>query len=200
MAAEDSKIAAYRERVADAACRVIAMGGIEAANLRAIAAGMGATTGLLTRYFTGKQELLRFVLRRAVAALDSHLQAAIPGLHGVELVRAAMAAALPLDLPRIEAWGIWASFLGVLPGDAALDAIHRQFADELRAVLIQGLREAQRAGAAPASLYPAHAADALIAQITGLAVRAAADPAAHPPAKLEALAATVLAALIRPYA
>lgn len=199
MTAVDSRIAAQRERVADAAARVIAMGGIEAANLRAIAAAMGATTGLLTRYFSGRRELLQFVLARAVAALQGHLQAAIPGKHGVELVRAAMAAALPLDPPRLAAWGIWAAFLGLLSGDAALGAIHRQFSDGLRALLIQGLREAQLTGAAPASLYPAHAADALIAQITGLAVRAVADPARHPPAKLAALAESVLAPLFRPY-
>lgn len=196
MTALDTNSAAKRAQAVDAACRVIRHGGVEAANLRAIAAEMGATTGLLTRYFPGKQELLQSVLQLTKDTLNSHLQTAILGRAGLDLVRASVRAALPLDPERREAWAIWLAFLGLIPGDASLNAIHAQFPDALRQVLIRGLRDAQREGALPAQLYPANAADALMCQITGVAVRAASMPDKHPPEKIEAFVAGAFAALL----
>lgn len=196
MAAQQPKIDIKRRQVAEAACRVIQRGGVEAANLRAIAAEMGATTGLLTRYFPGKRELLMCVLARPTGILSRHLQSATAAQTGMALVRAGVRGALPLDDERLLAWSVWAAFLGLIAGDAELAALHRQFPDALRQLLIQGLRQAQHDGQLAAQVYPAHAADALLAQITGAAVRAASDPQHYPRAKIEAVAAGAFAAIL----
>lgn len=56
-----------RSELADAAARVIAREGLDAASLRTVAAEAGWTTGALVPYFATKRELLAFTLR---ASLD----------------------------------------------------------------------------------------------------------------------------------
>ena len=56
---------ARRAALADAAAAVMASQGGEQASLRAIAAALGVTTGVLTHYFPSKQALLRLAKERA---------------------------------------------------------------------------------------------------------------------------------------
>ncbi|WP_158726860.1 TetR/AcrR family transcriptional regulator [Tomitella fengzijianii] len=56
-----------RRRVADAACALVAEGGLEHATMRRVAARLGTTTGFISHYFADKDELLQAALS---AALD----------------------------------------------------------------------------------------------------------------------------------
>jgi len=196
MATPANKLAEHRARAADAARRVILRGGVEAANLRAIAEEMGATTGLLTRYFPDKRELLRETLLGASSFLVAQVRLGTEGLNGLAIVRAGVHSSLPLDSDRIAAWSIWAAFAGLLRGDARLGEIHRQFPDQLRQILIQGLRQAQLDGAVAATAYPAFIAEALVSQIIGTAMRSVTDPGAFNTAKIEAVAAGAFATIV----
>lgn len=196
MATPAHKLAEHRARAADATRRVILRGGVEAANLRAIAEEMGATTGLLTRYFPDKRELLRETLLGASGFLVAQVQRGTEGRNGLALVRAGMHSSLPLDDERIAAWSIWAAFAGLLRGDARLGEIHRQFPDQLRQTLIRGLRQAQLQRALAAEAYPAFIAEALVSQIIGTAMRGVTDPGAFNAAKIEAVAAGAFATIV----
>ena len=51
-----------RRDVSEAVWRVLSAGGFGALTMRAVAAAMNASTGLLTHYFATKRELMRFAL------------------------------------------------------------------------------------------------------------------------------------------
>ncbi len=196
MATPANKLAEHRAHAAEAARRMILRGGVEAANLRAIAEEMGATTGLLTRYFPDKRELLRETLTGASGFLLAQVQLGTEGLNGLAQVQAAVHSSLPLDSERLKAWSIWAAFAGLLRGDARLGEIHRQFPDQLRQILIRGLRQAQLDGQLAAAAYPAFIAEALVSQIIGAAMRSVTDPGAFNAAKIEAVAAGAFATIV----
>ncbi|WP_305093572.1 TetR/AcrR family transcriptional regulator [Prescottella sp. R16] len=52
--------------VAQAACDLVAEGGLENATLRKVAARLGTTTGYISHYFAGKEELLEAALTAAL--------------------------------------------------------------------------------------------------------------------------------------
>ena len=56
-----------RAELADAAARLIARSGIEAATMREVAAEAGLTTGALTHYFADKHELLLTTFQASLA-------------------------------------------------------------------------------------------------------------------------------------
>jgi AcrR family transcriptional regulator len=88
-----------RERILDAALLVMRERGIAGTRTSAIAAAAGCAEGSIYRYFSGKQELLREVVRRALPDLDALLKA-LPARAGQATLRAnlleAMQAAAPL--------------------------------------------------------------------------------------------------------
>ena len=178
--------------IARAAWRVIETEGIPATSMRTIARAMGATTGLVTRYFASKQALLCFSVQAAGATLSD--RAARPGeaRGGLAAVAATLDAVLPHDMEGQTAWAVWVAALGFAGGSPELAAAHAEFPDGLRRRLIQGLRDAQRAGEVAAHLYPANEADLLLAQTIGTVVQAIRDPARNSPEKLRAVLGVAL--------
>ncbi len=55
-----------RRRVAEAACALVAEGGLENATMRRVASRLGTTTGYISHYFAGKDELLQAALSTAL--------------------------------------------------------------------------------------------------------------------------------------
>jgi AcrR family transcriptional regulator len=72
-----------RTRLVKAAWRVIATEGIEAATLRRVAVEAGCTTGLITHYFTDKNELVTFAYRRVLDKMIADADAAIAAASGI---------------------------------------------------------------------------------------------------------------------
>lgn len=180
--------AGRRQRIVAAAGQVICEYGMPETSLRRIAAAMGATTGLVTRYYASKDALLLSVLQDAAGSLTDALTSAGEGRSGIDLVEASLAAALPIALDTRRNWQTWVAFLGLRGGDELAEA-YRRFPDQLRLILVRGLREAQLAGQAPSELYAPHVADMLVSQILGVGMRGLSDPVRYPPEKLLSLVA-----------
>ena len=68
---------ARREALIEAALELVALGGPQAATVRAIAARAGVTPGLIRHYFATKEELTRAAYRRFVQMLTDHSTAAL---------------------------------------------------------------------------------------------------------------------------
>jgi len=117
--------AARRADVAAAVWRVLAAHGFGGLTMRAVAAEFGASTGLLTHYFSNKRELVRYAHEIAAERTDDRprLRADEPGLAAL---RVALVNVLPLTPENAAMSRVWVSFW-----DAALDD--------------DALREAQRA-------------------------------------------------------
>ncbi|WP_250004204.1 TetR/AcrR family transcriptional regulator [Actinoplanes sp. M2I2] len=126
-----------RRLIADALMRVAAEQGLEAVSLRHVAAAAGVSTGMVQHYFRTKDEMMAFALSAVSERSQARISAAVEPL-GAEppprdLLRAMIAALLPLDEPAREDGRVALAFLaytavrpaasaGLRPGTA--DFVH----------------------------------------------------------------------------
>jgi len=165
-----------RERIAEAAWRVIEREGIEGANLRRIARETGHTTGVVTHYFRDKRELMGFafglVVDRSTSRMDG--AAAESGATG------ALAQLLPLDEERRRETTVWLALMSASLADPELAAELRQryrLAREAIVPMFWAARKKRRGDT------PEDFADELLSVVDGITVDALTDPERFPPDK-----------------
>ncbi len=116
--------------------------------LRAVAAELDATTGLLTHYFPTKRDLVRYALD-----LLAERTAARPrptGADGLSAVRAALLGILPLTAEAAASNRIWVSSWDTALADPALSDDYAGKYAQSRAKLRDLVATAQRLGELPA--------------------------------------------------
>ncbi len=189
---------ARREEIAEAAARLIARHGVEAATMRQVAAEAGCTTGAVTHYFTDKNELLHVTFQHSLAqrrALRPPRRTTAPAGQ----LRAALEGALPLDESRRRHWLVTLACCVQAAGDPALAAVqreaYREFRDHVATLAIEaGLtgQDARDGSREDAREDARSVAEALIAAADGIAVQALMDPPSWPASRQrEALAAAM---------
>jgi AcrR family transcriptional regulator len=112
---------ARRADVSEAVWRVLAARGFGGLTLRAVAAEMGASTGLLTHYFPSKRALVRHALDVAEERTETR-DRRIPADQGLPALRAALLDVLPLSEASTAMNRVWVSFWDAALGDADLGA------------------------------------------------------------------------------
>ena len=171
---------ARRRDVAQAVWRVLAETGFAGLSLRAVAAEMGATTGLLTHYFPSKRDLVVHALDIVHERTDRRLgDADAPGLDGL---RARLHAVLPTSEDDAVLSRIWVGFWDLALVDADLSAHEAARYDRWRGRLRPLVRRAMDDGdLAPADVE--QVVDTLTAFTHGLVVQALFDPRRFTPAR-----------------
>jgi AcrR family transcriptional regulator len=166
---------ARRADVAEAVWRVLATHGFGGLTMRAVAASLGASTGLLTHYFTNKNELVRYAHEVAAERTDNRpmLEAAAPGLAAL---RTALVNVLPLTPEAVAMSRVWVSFWDAALGDEPLGEAQRARYVRWRARLETHVVEARERGELPASSPPEDVAVEAAAFAHGLVVQALFDP------------------------
>ncbi|MFF7635540.1 TetR/AcrR family transcriptional regulator [Kitasatospora sp. NPDC008050] len=187
---------ARRRDVSTAVWRVLADRGFGALTLRAVAAEMGASTGLLTHYFPNKQALLR----TALEVLDQRNQerprrAAAAGLASL---RAHLLDVLPLTTEAADANRIWVSSWDVALADPELATEHAERYRRARVRLTGHVEAAQALGELPTATPAEDLAAAAQAFTLGLVVQALFAPAEFPPERQIKLVDDWLAATASP--
>jgi len=177
-----------RERIAEAAWRVIEREGPEGANLRRIAREAGHTTGVVTHYFRDKRDLMVFAFGLVVERSTSRMAgaAAEAGAEG------ALAQLLPLDEERRRETTVWLVLMSASLADPDLAVELRQRyrrAREATLPMFRAALEETRGGDAE------DVADELLAAVDGITVDALTDPERFPPDRQLALLRRVLARL-----
>jgi AcrR family transcriptional regulator len=170
---------ARRRDVSEAVWRVLARHGFDGLTLRAVAAEMGASTGLLTHYFPSKQALIRHALQ-----VSEEHSAKRPrrdaDAEGLAALRAALLDVLPLDPATTVMNRVWVSSWDVALGDRELGVAERARYRRWRARLRPIVEAAQRGGELP----PRADVDDLVATVAafthGLVVQALFDPRTFP--------------------
>ena len=170
---------ARRRDVSEAVWRVLARHGFDGLTLRAVAAEMGASTGLLTHYFPSKQALIRHALQ-----VSEEHSAKRPrrdaDAEGLAALRAALLDVLPLDPATTVMNRVWVSSWDVALGDRELGAAERARYRHWRARLRPIVEAAQRGGDLP----PRADTDDLVATVAafthGLVIQALFDPRTFP--------------------
>ncbi|WP_329565315.1 TetR/AcrR family transcriptional regulator [Kitasatospora sp. NBC_01266] len=171
---------ARRRDVSEAVWRVLAGRGFGGLTLRAVAAELGASTGLLTHYFPNKQALLR----TALEVLDQRNQdrpRRTPTAEGLAAVRATLLDILPLTTESADANRIWVSSWDIALADPELAAEHAERYRRSRARLAGHVTTAQARGELPAGRPAADLAAAAQSFTLGLITQALLAPQEFPP-------------------
>jgi AcrR family transcriptional regulator len=185
---------ARRRDVSEAVWRVLASRGFGGLTLRAVAAEMGASTGLLSHYFPTKRALVRHahdVAEERSAARTRH----VPEAPGLPALRAALLDVLPLSPEMAAMSRAWVSFWDAAIGDPELGASQTARYVRWRSTLSPHVEQAQRLGELPASADVDDLVATVAAFAHGLVVQALFDEERFPPARQVALLDQFLAAL-----
>jgi AcrR family transcriptional regulator len=172
--------------------RVLAAHGFGGLTLRAVAAEMGATTGLLMHYFPNKKDLVA----HALTLLDEH-RAAQPrrtAPEGLPALRAMLMDILPLTPQAATDNRIWVSSWDTALADPDLAAGHAARYARSREQIRHHVQTAQRLGELPPS-DPDDTAAAVQSFALGLIVQALLGAEEFPPQRQIRLLDGYLAAL-----
>ncbi|WP_316781618.1 TetR/AcrR family transcriptional regulator [Streptomyces sasae] len=183
---------ARRRDVSAAVWQVMATRGFAGLTLRAVAAELGATTGLLTHYFPTKHALVEYALdlleQRTVSRPRRHTG------EGMAALRDALLDILPLTPEATDSNRIWVSSWDTALSDPALSTDYARKYAKSRDRLTERVAAAQELGELPAG-NPAQIAAGAQAFILGLVVQALFDPEVFPPCRQVELLDDYLAAL-----
>jgi TetR/AcrR family transcriptional repressor of bet genes len=187
-----------RRAIAEAAIRVIDRVGLDAARLRDVAREGQVTTGAVTHYFGSKDDVLEAAMAEVVRRiLDRQSDQALGRDPVVGLIEAA-AAFLPLDEERLRDWRVWFAFWGRAAVDPRYRALHRGYYADITASLTGSLAALRDAGRLQGRDDPAILADAVIAAVDGIGVRATHDPLNWPPERQIATLRLMLQPILSP--
>lgn len=185
---------ARRHDVSAAVWQVMATRGFAGLTLRAVAAELGATTGLLTHYFPTKQALVAYALDLLEERTLSRPRRQAG--EGLAALRDAILDILPLTPESTDSNRIWVSSWDNALADPALSAGYARMYAKGRDRMVQRVIAAQEAGELPPG-EPADLAAGAQAFALGLVVQALFDPAAFPPGRQAELLDGYLAGLTR---
>lgn len=186
---------ARRRDVSEAVWRVLAAHGFGGLTMRAVAAELDATTGLLTHYFPTKRDLVVYALDLLELRSDARLRRAAG--KGMSAVRAALLDVLPLTDEATVSNRIWVSSWDIALADPELSADYAGKYARSRDKLRDLVAAAQQLGELPAG-DAARVAAGIQSFVLGLVVQALLDPEAFPPHRQIKLLDDHLATLVLP--
>lgn len=172
---------------------MLAEHGFGGLTLRAVAAAMGASTGLVTHYFTGKRELITHALDilETRTVRRPRLTAPAPGLPAL---RTHVLNILPLTPDGTAMNRIWIGSWDVALSDPQLLEAQTLRYERIRAILRESIVDAARLGQLPPG-DPDSLATTVLSFTHGLVVQALFDPARFPAERQTELADEFLALL-----
>ncbi|MGO1050139.1 TetR/AcrR family transcriptional regulator [Crossiella sp. CA198] len=177
---------ARRAEVSEAVWRVLAAQGFGGLTMRAVAAELGASTGLLTHYFRSKRELVRYAHEVAEQRTSARARQA-PAAPGLAALRAALCDVLPLTPEMVAMSRVWISFWDAALGDAELGESQRARYQRWRDRLCGQVLAARGLGEIPGAADPEDIAATAASFTHGLVVQALFDPDRFPPERQLAL-------------
>ncbi|WP_063838298.1 TetR/AcrR family transcriptional regulator [Saccharothrix sp. ST-888] len=198
---------ARRIEVSEAVWRVLAERGFGGLTLRAVAAEMQASTGLLTHYFPNKRALVAYALdvlerrseerpRPAAAAVAAAAgTGAETGGSALEMLRAVLLDVLPLTPESRAGNRIWVGSWDVALADPELAAEHAERYRRSRERIAGLVAAAQRSGALPGDRTAAELAASAQSYVLGLVVQALLAPQEFSPERQTVLLDAYLEAL-----
>jgi TetR/AcrR family transcriptional regulator, transcriptional repressor of bet genes len=181
--------AARRAELVDAAWRVIAADGLEAATVRRIAEAAGCTTGRVTHYFDAKDDVLVTALREVHKRAGQRMIRHIDGADIATVLYQVILDALPMDEERQLEWKVWLAFWGRAAADDRLHREQQQRYAEWRGVLGKLIRRARPDDSA---VERRTAVDLIAGAIDGLGIQATLEPDLFTTARLRRAASAIV--------
>jgi AcrR family transcriptional regulator len=167
-----SEVAAQgRERLLDAAVRLIAREGIDNVRIARIAAEAGVSAGLVHYHFDSRDALLEEAIEHSYErAGDMRLAALDDGANAAQRLRAMIDQCLPSDRPLREDWVLWVELWLRGARDPALRPVAARLYARLHAWFAEALAEGIAAGELRACDVD-RMSDRLLALIDGYGIR-----------------------------
>lgn len=180
------KIVDHLERhrtIAAAACATVADVGLEGTTLAAVARRCDLTTGAIAHYFPNKDALLEAALRESYRRQVERMDVRVADHASLGTV---MLESLPASAESRELMQVWLAFWGRAIGDASTARVQRRVHALWLARVEREIERAVAVGRLPAAIDVTEEAEALIAQVRGLCVRALFAPRSWPANRLSA--------------
>ncbi len=172
--------------------------GLDGARLRDVAREGQVTTGAVTHYFGSKDDVLEAAMAEVVRRILERQADQALGRDPVAGLIEAAAAFLPLDDERLRDWRVWFAFWGRAAVDDRYRALHRRYYADITASLTGSLTVLRDAGRLRGRDDPAILADAVIAAVDGIGVRATHEPGSWPPERQIATLRLLLQPILSP--
>lgn len=185
---------ARRRDVSQAVWRVLASAGFGGLTLRAVAAEMGVSTGLLTHYFPSKKALVRHALEVAHENSSARARLAVES-EGLAALRTALLNVMPMTPEAVEMSRVWVSFWDGALADAELSAAELRRYERWRGMLRPHVEAAVRLGELDAATDVDDAVVEAAAFAHGVVVQALFDPDRFPPDRQARLVDRYISAL-----
>jgi AcrR family transcriptional regulator len=162
-----------RAELATAVWRLASRDGLEAVTLRRVAEEAGWSTGAVVHYFSDKEDLLLFAFSTVADRVRTRLvQAAEHTTEPLELARAWLVEALPIEKEQQAEVRVWFAFLGLALTRPAFARAQRLTYRAWRGRVAQLLLQAQERGDIRPDVDTFAAAVALVAVVDGLSIQA----------------------------
>lgn len=194
--------ASQRRVIAAAAIAAIDDLGLDGARLRDVARAANVTTGAVTHYFDGKDAVLEAALEEVVRRILAKQERGRTrkGPLGVRTFISQACSYLPLDGEGRREWRVWLAFWGRAITDERLRALHRKYYEEIVERLADLLPSIRTRGPALSRRQLRRWADAVIAAIDGVGVRATLEPELWPPKRQRETLASLLLPVLTEFA
>ena len=184
-----------REALISAALDLIAVGGIKAATVRAIAEKAGVTSGLIRHYFASKDDLVResyhWMMQRMIAdSADVLKDSECDPITDLAVFVATTLAPPVVDAARL---GLWAGFMHEVQHDPLIRQVHIQTYFGYRDVLQSLIGRLPRAVSAEQLRVDAIACNGVI---DGLWMEACAVPEIFAPGEIQRIGLTSVGAIL----
>ena len=163
-----------RRHIARIAADLVATGGLAAATHRRIAEASGASTTVVSHYFTDKHDLVTTTYTEVGDRVTARLQTAADS---TDPLPSTLEALLPLDEDRIRDWRLLFTFLGLAATDTELTAQQRARATAARLRIEHAITAEQQAGRLRTDIDAKEAGRLLLAVVLGIGMQALFDPA-----------------------
>lgn len=138
-----------RQRIVEAAWRLVAARGTASSTMRAVATEAGVSTGSVTHYFEDKVELMDAVLAYNNEQAAEQVRRAVGQRRGLEAAERATLAVLPVDRTRLGLWQVWLGFWAhepdALGSGSGLAEGYRSWTGILREHLSQAVEDGELA-------------------------------------------------------
>lgn len=162
-----------RKAIADIVAGIIAEHGLDGVTIRSVAAAAGYSTTIVTHYFSGKYELLRYTHQIAAAHAQKRIHSVLA--RNPCNLKGCLEAMLPLDKVSLEDWKVYFAFWQVASFNtdfAEQEKRSTQHARDLIAITLDARREA---GLLADSVDIAAVAKRLLTIVQGIALQALVD-------------------------
>ena len=184
-----------RNLIIDATCDVIANEGLEAASLRRIAEKLECTTGLITHYFTSKDDLLVKALERVIEIITGGKSLALDHVVPLSQRLNAFYRTLPVEGDARRFWLVLMAFRAASVGNPRLADVYKRIGLESWATMRASVgAELGRAADDPKVVSVAAAINAVL---EGFGDATAVNPGTFTPEMVTTHVETIVGALVQ---